>query len=55
VIRSEDLTEREVKRSEVESDTQSPASAMPDGLLSGLTAQEAADLLAYLSTVATKP
>ena len=31
------------------SDTVSPVSAMPEGLLDALTPQEAADLLSYLS------
>jgi putative heme-binding domain-containing protein len=37
-----------VPRSRVGSDEKSPLSAMPEGLLASLTAQEAAELLAYL-------
>jgi putative heme-binding domain-containing protein len=55
VLRSEDLTERTLKNSEIASDVASSLSAMPDGLLSGLTAQEAADVLSYLMSVPQKP
>jgi hypothetical protein len=33
----------------------SPVSAMPEGLLDALTAQEAADLMAYLRGLKAKP
>ncbi len=39
----------------VVSDTVSPVSAMPEGLLDALTAQEAADLMAYLRGLKVKP
>jgi putative heme-binding domain-containing protein len=39
----------------VVTDTVSPVSAMPEGLLDALTAQEVADLLAYLSGLKTRP
>jgi putative heme-binding domain-containing protein len=39
----------------VTTDTVSPVSAMPEGLLDALTAQEVADLLAYLSRLKSKP
>jgi cytochrome c1 len=37
--------------SEVTKDETMPGSAMPEGLMSGLTLQEAADLLAYLEAL----
>jgi len=40
-----------IKTAEVRSETPLPASLMPDGLLQGLTPQDAADLLAYLSNL----
>lgn len=55
VIRAEDLSERTLKNSELTSDVASSLSAMPDGLLAGFTAQEAADLLSYLMSTSTKP
>ena len=36
-------------------DTVSPVSAMPEGLLDALTAFEVADVLAYLSELKSKP
>ncbi len=48
VLRGEDLTDRTVRRADVQSETTSAVSAMPEGLLNDLTAQEAADLLSYL-------
>jgi putative heme-binding domain-containing protein len=36
-------------------DTVSPVSAMPEGLLDALTALEVADVLAYLSELKSKP
>jgi putative heme-binding domain-containing protein len=39
----------------VVTDTVSPVSAMPEGLLDALTAQEVADLLTYLSGLKTRP
>ncbi|MFM7099884.1 MAG: PQQ-dependent sugar dehydrogenase [Verrucomicrobiota bacterium] len=50
-LRLESGEDRRVKRSEVESDVSTGTSAMPEGLLSGLTAAEAADLLAYLESL----
>jgi putative heme-binding domain-containing protein len=50
VLRDETLAERPVKLSEVKETRASTLSAMPEGLLAPLTAQEAADLLEYLST-----
>lgn len=55
VLRSEDLTEHTLKTADLQSDTPSALSAMPDGLLNGFTAQEAADVLAYLMNAAGKP
>ena len=49
VIREESLAERTVPSSEVRELRESTLSAMPEGLLAPLTAQEAADLLAYLA------
>lgn len=48
VLRGEDLIERTLRRADIESETTSAVSAMPEGLLNDLTAQEAADLLSYL-------
>jgi putative heme-binding domain-containing protein len=42
-------------RESVASDTVSPVSAMPEGLLDALTAQEVADLLAYLAGLRAGP
>lgn len=39
-----------LKLGEIDKETISPVSAMPEGLLDALTATEAADLLAYLMT-----
>jgi len=47
-LRLEDGTERRVPLAEVRSTRPSALSAMPEGLLTALTAQEAADLLAFL-------
>jgi len=49
VIREESLTERTLKTSEIRDLRESGLSAMPEALLAPLTAQEAADLLAYLT------
>ena len=48
VLRGEDLIERHLKDGEIKETRESPLSAMPEGLLAPLTAQEAADLLEYL-------
>jgi putative heme-binding domain-containing protein len=53
VLRDEFLVERLVKLSEVKESHESTLSAMPEGLLAPMTAQEAADLLEYLG--ASKP
>ena len=47
-LRDETLTERTLKTSEIAEARESALSAMPEGLLAPLTAQEAADLLEYL-------
>jgi hypothetical protein len=49
VLRDETLTEHTVKLADVKESRESALSAMPEGLLAPLTAQEAADLLEYLS------
>jgi hypothetical protein len=41
----------EYSRSNVKHDTSLPVSLMPEGLLQTFTAQEAADLLAYLESL----
>jgi len=48
VLRDETLTERTLKLSALKETRESTLSAMPEGLLAPLTAQEAADLLEYL-------
>jgi putative heme-binding domain-containing protein len=53
VLRDESLIERPVKLSDVKDSHESTLSAMPDGLLTPMTAQEAADLIEYL--VSSKP
>ena len=52
VIRTEDNPALAISRAQVASDVRSSSSAMPEGLLQALTAQEAADLLAYLKSLA---
>jgi putative heme-binding domain-containing protein len=47
-LRDDTATERTLKLSEIKETRSSTLSAMPDGLLAPLTAQEAADLLEYL-------
>ena len=42
---------RKIPASEIKETTTSVVSLMPDGLLQSLTAQEAADLLAFLSSL----
>jgi putative heme-binding domain-containing protein len=53
VVRDETLAERHINLSDVKETRESALSAMPEGLLAPLTAQEAADLLEYL--LAVKP
>jgi putative heme-binding domain-containing protein len=53
VLRDEQLTERRLRVSDLKDSRESTLSAMPEGLLAPLTAQEAADLLEYL--LASKP
>ena len=53
VLRDETLTNHRIKLATVQSTSESALSAMPEELLAPLTAQEAADLLEYLS--AEKP
>lgn len=48
VLRDETLIEHTVKLSDLKETRESTLSAMPEGLLAALTAQEAADLLEYL-------
>ena len=48
ILRDATLTDRRVKLSDVKESRESALSAMPEGLLAPLTAQEAADLLEYL-------
>lgn len=48
LLRLEDGTDRRVPAAQVASARESALSAMPEGLLAALTAQEAADLLAFL-------
>ena len=50
-LRRETGDEITVPRGRIALDEKSPVSAMPEGLLAPLTAQEAADLLAYLLTL----
>ncbi len=49
VLRDETLSNHRVKLSDVQATTESALSAMPEDLLAPLTAQEAADLLKYLT------
>lgn len=49
VLKDADLALHTIKASEVVESRESQLSAMPEGLLQGLTAQEAADLLAFLT------
>jgi putative heme-binding domain-containing protein len=44
-------TKHDVRKSEIEARTQSDTSPMPEGLQSGLTREEFADLIAYLETL----
>jgi putative heme-binding domain-containing protein len=53
VLRDESLAEHRIKRNRVRESRESTLSAMPEGLLAPLTAQEAADLLEYIC--ATNP
>lgn len=53
VLRDETLTDHRVNLSDIQATRESAFSAMPEGLLAPLTAQEAADLLEYL--ISTKP
>jgi putative heme-binding domain-containing protein len=48
VLRDENLTEHQLKISDLKETREASLSAMPEGLLAPLTAQEAADLLDYL-------
>jgi hypothetical protein len=51
ILREETLVERAIKLRDMVASRESTLSAMPEGLLAPLTAQEAADLLAYLHSV----
>jgi glucose/arabinose dehydrogenase/cytochrome c553 len=48
ILRDQSLVEHRIRRSEVKESRESTLSAMPDGLLAPLTAQEAADLIEFL-------
>jgi len=48
ILRDEQLTEHKLTLADLKDTRESALSAMPEGLLSSLTAQEAADLLEYL-------
>jgi putative heme-binding domain-containing protein len=48
ILRDESLTERRILRRDVKESRESILSAMPEGLLAPLTAQEAADLIEFL-------
>ena len=50
VLRDETLKEHALKLSDVKEQHESTLSAMPEGLLAPLAAQEAADLLEFLAT-----
>ncbi|MDB6038590.1 MAG: hypothetical protein JWM99_2431, partial [Verrucomicrobiales bacterium] len=50
VIRDESLAERRIKLTAIKEARESALSAMPEGLLAAMTAQEAADLLEYLAS-----
>jgi putative heme-binding domain-containing protein len=50
-LRDETLAEHRIQMSDVKETRESALSAMPEGLLAPLTAQEAADLLEYVFTV----
>jgi putative heme-binding domain-containing protein len=50
VLRDESLAERTIKLSAIKNARESDLSAMPEGLLAPMTAQEAADLLEYLAS-----
>ena len=51
LFRDESATERRLKPTEIKETRASTLSTMPEGLLAPLTAQEAADLLAYLTSL----
>jgi len=55
VLRDESLAERRFNRSGLKDARESALSAMPEGLLAPLTAQEAADLLEFLAASKTLP
>lgn len=48
VLRTEDLKEMNFAKSDLSTDVKAATSAMPEGLIDILTAQEAADLISYL-------
>jgi putative heme-binding domain-containing protein len=50
LLRDESLVEHRVKLSDVENTRESSVSAMPEGLIAPLTAQEAADVLEFLAS-----
>ena len=51
VLKDANLNEVHVKASEMKTLESSKVSAMPEGLLQSLTAQEAADLVEFLSSL----
>jgi hypothetical protein len=50
VLKDDLLVEHDLETARIRETHESPLSAMPEGLLAPLTAQEAADLLDYLGT-----
>ncbi|HXG47160.1 MAG TPA: hypothetical protein VNO52_06020, partial [Methylomirabilota bacterium] len=55
LLRDENLGEHRIKSGDVKESHESALSAMPEGLLAPLTAQEAADLIAFLAAPGTTP
>ena len=55
VLRTADKKEVTLPRAEIDELSKSPKSLMPDGILADLTAQEAADLMAYIRQLAAAP
>ena len=51
IVLRDQQKEHRIPAADVDKLTPQPTSAMPEGLLSNLTAQEAADLIEYLSTL----
>ena len=51
VLREANSVRHELKRTEIEAQTQQKVSAMPEGVAANLTAEQLADLLAYLQSL----